>query len=211
VTTENPFAEKSLVGGRLCLDFTNTIGRHPPEPLNEWLHDYADLVWWSRRAGVLEEGEAEALFARARDEPARAAGVFARAIALREAVYRILSAAAAEREAAEEDLGTLNRELSSALCHLRVRAEGEGFAWGWEEGGGLDRPLWPVARDAAELLVSDDLARVGGCCGEDCDWLYLDTSRNRSRRWCTMADCGNRAKARRHYHRVRSTPSPDPT
>ncbi|HYR09186.1 MAG TPA: CGNR zinc finger domain-containing protein, partial [Longimicrobium sp.] len=89
------------------------------------------------------------------------------------------------------------------LGWLRVRAEGGEFAWGWEEGAELDRVLWPVVRDAAELLVSGDLRRVGKCCGDNCDWLYLDTSRNRSRRWCDMQSCGNRAKARRHYHRAK--------
>ncbi|HEX8693586.1 MAG TPA: ABATE domain-containing protein [Longimicrobium sp.] len=204
---ENPFAARTLAGGRLCLDFTNTISQHAPEPEGDWLHDYADLVWWVLRAGVLDEAAAEKLFNRAGGEPARAAEVFARAIEFREALFRVLSSSDDAREMSADDLAVVNRELSAALVHLRVRPEGEGFAWGWDDGG-LDRVLWPVVRDAAELLVSEDLARVGGCAGERCDWLYLDTSRNRSRRWCTMADCGNRAKARRHYHRHRETAEP---
>lgn len=201
----NPFAEKSVVGGRLCLDFTNTTSRHPPDPEGEWLHDYAELVWWGLRVEVLRESEAEALFARALEEPAAAEAVFARAIALREAIYRLVTSVDGG-EVSAADLEVLNREAAEAGRQLRITPGREGFTWGWECTE-LDRVIWPVARDAAELLVSSELARVGGCAGESCDWLYLDTSRNRSRRWCTMADCGNRAKARRHYHRAKAAGS----
>ncbi|HYJ80084.1 MAG TPA: ABATE domain-containing protein [Longimicrobiaceae bacterium] len=199
----NPFAEKSVVGGRLCLDFTNTTSRHPPDPEGEWLHGYDDLVWWGLRAVVLQESEAEALFARAAADPAAAAELFARAMELREAVYRLVTAASAGEETSEADLEVLNREAQEASRHLRIVPGRQGFGWRWECTE-LDRVLWPIARDAAELLVSRELPRVGGCAGESCDWLYLDTSRNHSRRWCTMADCGNRAKAKRHYHRAKA-------
>jgi predicted RNA-binding Zn ribbon-like protein len=101
-------------------------------------------------------------------------------------------------------MATINAELATAGTHLRVVESDGGFGWGWEDGDALDRVLWPVARAAAELLVAGDLSRIGQCAGEECQWLYVDTSRNHSRRWCDMNDCGNRAKARRHYHRVRS-------
>ena len=200
---ENPFAAKELAGGHLALDFANTVGQHEPEFLSEWLAEYDDLVWWGLRAGTLGDAEAEALFAAARARPDEARRVFGRALALREAVYRVFAAVGAGGAAPAGDLRTLNAELAAAGAHLRVWAEGEGFGWAWE-GDGLDRVLWPVARAAAELLVSGDLGRIGQCAGERCQWLYLDTSRNHSRRWCVMSDCGNRAKARRHYHRVRS-------
>src|SRR5215213_8222298 len=87
--TENPFAGKELVGGRICLDFANTLGQHEPEPLSEWLDSYDDLVWWALRADIVPEAEAEALFESARAHPAEAAEVFRRAIELREAVFRI--------------------------------------------------------------------------------------------------------------------------
>lgn len=204
---ENPFAAKELVGGRICLDFANTLGQHEPEPLSEWLSTYDDLVWWALRADILPATEAEALFARARAHPAEAAEVFARAITLREAVFRIFSAAAAgKRDPAPGDMEILNRELALAMPHARVAPAGQGGAcdWAWEETGALDRVLWPVARSAAEALTSDDVRRIGECAGEACQWLYVDTSRNHSRRWCVMSDCGNRAKAKRHYHRQKA-------
>jgi predicted RNA-binding Zn ribbon-like protein len=200
---ENPFAEKELAGGHLALDFANTVGQHEPEYLSEWLAGYEDLVWWALRAGVLAEDEAEPLFAAARADAGEAERVFARAIALREAIFRIFDAAGSGTAVEEADLAVLNAELAAAGAHLRVTQADEGFGWGWE-GEGLDRVLWPVARAAAELLTRGDLSRIGQCSGETCQWLYLDTSRNHSRRWCSMSDCGNRAKARRHYHRARA-------
>ncbi|HEX2208546.1 MAG TPA: ABATE domain-containing protein [Longimicrobium sp.] len=202
MSIENPLATLKLLGGRLSLDFVNTVDTHEPR-VDEKLNAYADLVWWSMRAGSMDEAAAAPLFARAEADPARAAEVFARAMELREALYRVFVATRAGETPEAADVAVLNRELSHALSWLRVRVEDGGAAWGWAGGAELDRVLWPVVRDAAELLVSGDLARVGRCCGDNCDWLYLDTSRNRSRRWCDMQSCGNRAKARRHYRRAR--------
>lgn len=197
---ENPLAGLNLIGGRLSLEFVNTVDTHDT-CIDEKLTAYADLVWWALHVGMLDEAAAAPLFARAEADPAAAADVFARAIELREAVYRAFVSARSGDVADDADLAVLNRELSRALGWLRVRAGDGEFAWEWEEAAELDRVLWPVVRDAAELLVSGDMRRVGKCCGDDCDWLYLDTSRNRSRRWCDMQSCGNRAKARRHYHK----------
>lgn len=199
---DNPLAGLSLVGGRVCLDFVNTVDEHVAFR-DEQLRAYPDLVWWGLHAGALHEAAAAPLFARAEAEPARAAEVFARAIALREALFRVFTAARAAAQPDDADLEVLNRELSLALAHQRLGAEDGAFAWGWEDAPELERVLWPVLRDAAELLIAGELRRVGKCCGDDCDWLYLDTSRNRSRRWCDMQVCGNRAKARRHYHRAK--------
>lgn len=200
---QNPLAGLNLIGGRLSLEFVNTVDTHDPV-LDDKLNRYADLVWWALRVEMLDAAAAEPLCARAEADPAAAAGVLARAVRLREAIYRLFAAATSGYAPPDEtDVAVLNGELSRALGWLRVRAEDGEFGWGWEDVAELDRVLWPVARDAAELLVSDDLRRVGKCCGDNCDWLYLDTSRNRSRRWCDMQSCGNRAKARRHYHRAR--------
>jgi predicted RNA-binding Zn ribbon-like protein len=64
--------------------------------------------------------------------------------------------------------------------------------------------LWPIVLAAAELLTSAGRARVRECAAHGCGWLFLDTSRSQRRRWCTMASCGNRAKARRFYERTRA-------
>jgi predicted RNA-binding Zn ribbon-like protein len=88
------------------------------------------------------------------------------------------------------------------MAQLRVDPA---LAWTWaDEAERLDSPLWPIARQAAELLVTEQRRRVHECAADDCRWLFLDTSKNRSRRWCDMKSCGNRAKVRSFYERQRA-------
>lgn len=192
-----------LIGGRPSLDFTNTEGGERNGP-PERLESYHDLVAWSLYAGVVDEPGAGRLEDLARERPREAARVFGRAIELREALYRIFVAIVSGASPAEPDLDVLDRELAEALTHLRVVPAGERFAWRFVEGDErLDRMLWTIVDDAADLLSSDTLERVKECGGDSCAWLFYDESRNRSRRWCDMGDCGNRAKVRRYYRRRR--------
>lgn len=202
----------ALVGGALCLDFANTVDWHASaEHQQDYLVAYPDLVAWSQHAGILTEDEAQALLAEAARRPERAAAALARAIALREALYRVFVAVTRGEPAADDGLALLNAAVADALARLRLRPEGDGFGWAWaSEGATLERMLWPVARSAAELLTSPRLGRVRQCAGGPCGWLFLDTSKNGSRRWCSMAGCGNRAKARRHYARRRLPERPAP-
>jgi len=193
----------SLVGGRPSLDFVNTEGGErngPPERLDS----YDDFVAWSFHAGMVDEDEADRLQELGRERPREASRVFDRAIELRESLYRIYLATISGETPGSGDLEVLDRELAEAQAHLRVvPAEGR-FVWRFHDGGDrLDRVLWEIVDDAADLLSSDDLQRVKECRGRSCAWLFLDESRNRSRRWCDMGDCGNRAKARRYYRRRR--------
>jgi predicted RNA-binding Zn ribbon-like protein len=198
----SPAPTFDLSGGRACLDFANTLSKRLASRPRERLVGYGDLVAWSRQAGVVTEREAGALLREAQRRPAEAAAVLERAIHLREAIYRIFSAAAGERPAGGGDLATLNAALADALPLLGLVPAGDRFAWEWTTNGQrLDRMLWPVARSAADLLTAGELARVRECEAETCAWLFMDRSRNRSRRWCDMKACGNRAKARRHYER----------
>ncbi len=190
-----------LSGGALCLDFVNTWGDRR-RPGSERLHGYGDLVAFALQSGISGAAESEALRARADREAVMAAAVFAEARRLREALYRLFSARAAGRRPPAGDLGRLNAYLPGALAGLRLERRGEGYAWRPSgSGGDLAAPLGPIVRSAAELLTSGELERVRECDGASCTWLFLDRSRNRSRRWCSMESCGNRAKARRHYRR----------
>jgi predicted RNA-binding Zn ribbon-like protein len=213
-----PAAATKLVGGRLCLDFVNSIGgrrndpaRRKKEPhaviiLRDKLNDYFDLLAWSRRAGLLTEAELQALIREGKRREAEAASVLARAFALREAIYRICKAIVDKRSPQAVDMDLLNQELAQARGHESLIAVTDGFDWQWTGGSNeLDRMLWPVARSAAEMLTMGDLTRLHACEGEDCGWLFEDTSRNRSRQWCTMEDCGNLAKVRRFRTRSRRT------
>jgi predicted RNA-binding Zn ribbon-like protein len=200
---ENPLSGLSLAGGRLCLDFTNTVGWRGGENRYDHLNGYPDLVWWGLHAGAIGAAEAELLLRKAAAKPEAAARELERAREVREAMYRVFSDLTARGWVAGEDLETLNGALAAALAQVRLEPGEEGLVWGWSGADSLSRVLWPVVRSAAELLTSQELERVGECAGERCGWLYLDVSKNRSRRWCDMRDCGNRAKARRHYERAK--------
>lgn len=197
-----------LVGGRLCLDFVNTVDWHGTDHPKEWLTTFDELLQWAVHAGAIDRQGAESLMAAGRARPAEAAEALREAVALREAMYRIFAAVAAGREPPADDLEHLNRALARALPRRRLQPRPGGFEWAWadDDATALDRPLWPILASAAELLTSGDLARVRRCADHGCGWLFVDMSRNRSRRWCSMEDCGNRAKARRHRQRTRGLP-----
>ncbi len=190
---------------RLCLDFSNTLEWHASNHPIEKLHSYGDLVSWAQGMELLTEDDGHELRREAKRRPDKATKVLRRAIALREAIYRVFSAVAGDRLPKDSDLTILNEELARAWIRLQLTYKADNFVWGWTGGGtDLDRVLWPVARSAADLLTSEERARVGQCADDrGCGWLFLDMSRNRSRRWCDMRDCGNRAKAKRHYYRKR--------
>ena len=201
-----------LRGGVVSLDFINTVGsRHGDYP-SEYLRSYEDLLAWGRQAGLLALEEAEGLSRRAVLDPERAQETLSRALALREALHRMISSAIAGESQDESDLAALNRELSIALSHLRVMAADGVYGWGWDRSGDdgesrLDSPLWPVAQSGAELLTSERLGRVKVCAGDGCGWVFLDESRNSSRKWCDSRDCGNRERVRRHLARKRASKS----
>lgn len=190
------------VGGDPALDFANTVDRWDDGvPSGERLNGYGDLVRWSVGAGTTDRAMSRRLLAAAARRPREAARVVARGHELRNLVYRLFVRLAAGRRPAAADLDGLNRALADMLPHQSLVGSGDGFAWRWVDTPALDRPLWPVLRATSELLTSERLKRVRVCGGERCHWLFLDETKNRSRRWCDMSVCGNRAKARRHYHR----------
>ena len=206
-----PWVERlPLIGGRPCLDFANTLfWRLRPSPTDA-LTDYAALVAFCRRAGVLSDAAGSALRRRAIAEPARAGAVVTRARALREAIQELVVGAARGREPDGTALATLNRELAGAMAAAVVTPTGEGFGWGWpeaEDDPDLARPLWPLARSAAELLASPQLRSARQCPGEGCGWVFLDETRGKRRRWCEMATCGNRARVRAFARRSRQAKS----
>ena len=207
---EGPVADDgglSVLGGHLALDFANTLeGRGTPRERDR-LADYPALVDWAFGAGAVDRREAADLRAYADWAPGSAAEALGDARALREAVYRVAAAVASSGSSAAPDpadLDALNRGLAPLLGATRLAATPAGLAPAW--GGapdGLERVLWPVARAAFDLLSGAAAGRLRECAGADCRRLFLDRSKNGSRRWCAMSDCGNLAKARRHRARVK--------
>jgi len=197
-----------FIGGRLCLDFVNTVGGrvsrgahgrdYADAAIRDKIANYQDLLGWSVLAGTTDRRRAGVLALLAAREAQEAAGVFARAVRLREALFRIFKCVLEAWRPPAADADVLRRELSIARSHQRLSAHGGRFIWTFPERlTALDSILWPVPLSAAELLTSGGLASLGQCAGENCGWLFLDTSRNHRRQWCDMQDCGNRAKVRR--------------
>jgi predicted RNA-binding Zn ribbon-like protein len=198
-------SDLDVSAGWLCLDFANTADWHRSAHPVEHLTSYAELVVWSEHAAILTGDESQRLMAEAGHRPGEADAVLARALVLREAIYHIFSAVAGSGQPRARDLDVLNQELVVALSHTRVVAVASGFTWAWiVQDDALDRMLWPIARSAADLLTSDMSGLVRECADELCGWLFVDKSRNHSRHWCSMQECGNRNKAQRFYARARA-------
>jgi predicted RNA-binding Zn ribbon-like protein len=176
------------LGGRLCLDFVNTIEDRASTQPEELLVSPERLVDWALDAGALQ------------DEPGEApdGALLANALDLREAFRRVLL-----RQERTGDLRRVNRAISEAGRHAVVRPAGDRYTWQWSDNGARSL-LWAVARDMGVLLTDQDsLARVRTCGLDTCGWLFIDRSRNRSRRWCSMEGCGNLAKSRTFQARHR--------
>ena len=192
-----------MVGGRTCLDFVNTASQRRVGPFKDRLQSYEDLVLWAVAAEQLTEAEATDLRRKAAADPAGAAAVLERGRELRESIYRVFSSRAAGRELPAADLKRISEEYGRAAVNRVLTPSNVGVCqFEWQTHDSLERPLWPVAVSATNLIASEDALRVKECATENCNWLFLDSSKNRSRRWCDMKECGNRAKARRHYRRT---------
>ena len=194
-----------FTGNHLCLDFTNTVNDRSTSP-RELLNSYSDLLLWSQEAQLLTEDEVRRLREEAKRREKDAGVVLQRAIDLREALYRIFLAVAGGSSPAESELSTFNTEFSEAMCRACIVPAKDSFTLDWtDKEKALDRMLWTIARSAADLLTSNGLEDVRVCAADDCGWLFLDTSKNHSRRWCDMKSCGNRAKVRKHYIQKKQT------
>jgi len=190
-----------ITGGALCLDLANTVNQRPTTAA-EGLRTYEDLVGWAEQAGVLTAAEGQALREEAARRPADAAAALSVVRELREALHGTFAAQARGALAPTDALAMINTALPPALARLEIHPADGGYTWSWRRAGDqLDSMLAPVIDSAADLLTSPDLIRVRECESAACGWLFLDRSRNRSRRWCDMTVCGNRAKVRRHYQR----------
>lgn len=202
--SETAAKDLQLAGGQLCLAFINTVDDHASDHPKEYLASYAELVAWSQHTNIITEAEARRLLEGASQRPDEAAAALAAAISFREALYRVFLAALSGTTLAADDLAAFNAMRAQALAHSEIAPAADGFAWHWTGNEQeLVWMLWPVVLSAAELLLSSDLKEVKECGGPGCGWLFLDTSKNHTRRWCTMEGCGNRAKARGHYQRKR--------
>jgi predicted RNA-binding Zn ribbon-like protein len=180
----------NFIGGALCLDFVNTVGAWVDgEPLRDKLAGADDLKRWSQLTNIVGP------------RTAMTGAILQRAVVLRRALYRVFTAVVEKQAPVRRDLEIFDRELAVLRSQERLRYTDGGFYLWFPETP--ERLLWAVVRSAVELLTSENLARLRKCPGEECAWLFLDTSRNGMRHWCQMRACGNRAKARKFRERSR--------
>ena len=200
-----PDHEIELSGGPLALDFANTIGGTHVRPTHDHLRSYSDITRFAVLAGGLQPSVAKRLAQRADQDPRRAVAVYQLGIALRESIWAVFSALASGESPRDSDLALIGDAAAAGAARSRLVYDKDGVGWSLpSDSDELERPLWDIARSAADLLTSEDHDRIKECASTTCEWVFLDRSRNRSRRWCDMSDCGNRAKARR-FHAKKQT------
>ena len=209
-TNENKTATRrrpprfELIAGNACLDFVNTLDDRHTKP-KELLNSYVDLARFGEDTGLLTPSQVDRYVERSYNFPDEAEKALRWARELREAIHDVFWAVIYKRPAPPAALARLNADAQSAAQHLRLVPVDDHFEWRFDDLGSFDGILWPLARAAAELLASDQLPFVRACMSKECEWFFLDTSKNHHRRWCDMTKCGNRAKFRRFYARQKKS------
>ena len=200
----------------ICLELLKTRGWESRDRDDDILDTGKRFLAWARKQGLLEGAEARRLRTLLGEDPAWWRDLRGAVQDLRALLHDIFVPVAENRLPADEDLASLENVLSAARQRRVIgRTPSGDIAWTWEQtdesladvpnvhiGPALNaRVLGRIARSAADLLTSGSLERVKVCDAHDCGWFFVDVSRNRSRRWCDMAGCGNRVKARRYRER----------
>lgn len=191
----------SLNGGWLCLDFINTVHDYTEEDPYDYLAEYADFLDWSEKLNLLASSQRKELEAYAKDNQKQTDRVFDHLINLRITLYGLFRAMAQNKIPDDNTQAVFNSFLAEAMSHLQIRiVQPSKTQSHWEyQNTNLKYPLYPIIKSAYDLLTSDLLERIKEC-GE-CGWLFMDQSKNKSRKWCSMQTCGSNVKAKRYYYR----------
>jgi len=194
----------SAIPEDLCLSYANTLTwRGDPAPI-EKLHELTDILGWIERTGVVTAAATRPIRHWSRSHAEGVATVFAEAIAIREALFRIFSAIAVGEAIRPRDFALLKAAVAKTPPRSQLNRAGEHYGWQIDElRPSVADVLAPVLWSAGDLLLNAGQRRIRCCANKECLWLFIDQSKNGTRRWCDMSSCGNRAKARRHYSRIR--------
>jgi predicted RNA-binding Zn ribbon-like protein len=184
----------------LAVEFANTLAWRGSTP-EESLHSVGELLAWLSANNAMEAVAKAGLEKWFEAHPARGAEVFREAIDLRETIYRLLKSVASSSMPSRDDLRRMNTVLSETAPRVYLERTERSFGWRIEMHPSPAGILAPVLWSVADILVGPDRARLRECGNDRCLWLFLDDSKNQTRRWCSMQACGNRAKAHRHYLR----------
>jgi len=192
-----------LSGGHPALDLVNSLdNRFRADGPNENLNHYSDLLRFLGEVDLLGSQEIQRL-GKPASEPVTQQ-VLSEVIELREATAAVFYAAMEKQTPAPEDIQTLERHFLQASQHRELQwdATHAHMSWNWDRANtDPNLPLWLLSQSVSDILLSPDAARVRTCAVDTCRWLFLDTSKNHTRRWCNMKVCGNRMKARRFQAR----------
>lgn len=204
-TTTSPVRELPVIAGHLALDFTNTIDDPQGGPRHDHIATYDGLLLWSVRAGILSPARGNHL--RRDVGPTEATRAVRRAHRMRDTLTdAFVDLASGGRTIKPRHWVLLKSFVADALDHADLAPDGAGLRLRWSRTDSAHAMLWPIAQASVDLLTTVDVHRIKRCAG--CDWLFLDRSRNRSRRWCAMDDCGTQAKMRRYIARRATLRSP---
>ncbi|SHL42026.1 Conserved protein containing a Zn-ribbon-like motif, possibly RNA-binding [Chitinophaga jiangningensis] len=196
----NPITLLRLDGGVLCLDFCNTVSNRNRIEKGDYLTSFRDITTWYDHIKGMPVKSIQSLERIARDFPAKASQVFEKSIQLRELLFRLFSTIAKNKQPEQGDLATLTGYIADAYTNIsltwdkQVKAVTPDF-----NAPALEQVNWRIAASALELLAAPQLAQVKEC--PACGWLFLDKSRNGSRRWCSMSTCGDVHKVTRFQQR----------
>jgi predicted RNA-binding Zn ribbon-like protein len=190
----------ALLGGRLCLDFCNTIERHTPPRDFLTKERYDSFLFWGTETTLIPLDLAEHYTAWASAHPQAAQTLFEQAIELREAIYQIGLATIAGAALPVDSVAILDHWVQQAANARQLYAtSNQKLDWQWRSENAPERPLWEIALSAVDVFLKEDLTRLRQCPG--CGWLFYDQTKNNTRTWCDMRFCGNRAKNKRFHAR----------
>jgi predicted RNA-binding Zn ribbon-like protein len=189
-----------LDGGVLCLDFVNTVPDRVDGANRDNLKGYDDLIYWARKAKGIDDGKFKVLEKAGARNPRKSEEFFSEAIALRSLIYSIFHPISHQQKVKPNDLATFNKLTARYFPFLELVPQKNGFSEQWNfDAHHFQTVTAPIVKSAHELLLSDKLSRVKEC--PNCGWLFLDTTKNGKRRWCSMEDCGSNVKALSYYYR----------
>lgn len=185
-----------FLGGDLSLDFVNTVHDRHEEPLRDLLQNYLELVTWVYSANAINDSQKEKLLQKGLENQTEANQVYKDSLQLREAFYDFILNLINQDETSSANIQLINRRVSRVFSNLELTQLEGRFVLDWKaESFGLESVLWPITRAFADLVTSEDISRIKKC--PNCGYLFVDNSKNKSRRWCSMEICGNRVKAQR--------------
>jgi predicted RNA-binding Zn ribbon-like protein len=197
-------ADLNLIADNVCVDFVNTVERGVRYQHQDWLGSYKGFLLWSRKAGVIDSDEFTRLETQSSTNRSKVSRVFEKILRLRALLRGIFAAISSGSEISTTAIKELNEFLTEAHLAQKLEWIDQRAIWRWRSNSvAMERPLWTLVIAAADLLTSENLQRVRRCANPQCSWMFVDTSKNKKRRWCEMDVCGNQAKARGHYARHR--------